>query len=187
MSDLWKTNGSFLFGMTDMFETFGIKLKDNSMPKDVLLPSIRARKKKIPLRHGAYDYGAKYYDERGIQIECVTNRVISREDSREIAYILSQKSEIRFWMESEKYYIGRIYDAPDLDQIRNIGVQFPLTFVCEPFAYRNTITEAFQNRVYTPNYEGTASTPTQIIITNTSQTATIRNITIIQTIKKESL
>ncbi len=187
MSDSWKENGSFLFGTVDMFETYGLKLTERSMPQDVLMPDLRSRKRTIPLRHGAYDYGAHYYDERAIQIECITKRIISREESREIAYILARKSEIRFWTEPEKYYIGRVYEAPNLDQLRNAGNRFQLTFICEPFAYRNTLTEAFVNRVYIPNYDGTAPTPTQIVITNTSQTVTIRNITIVQTIKKESL
>lgn len=187
MADLWKTNGSFLFGTTDMYEQFGIKLTEYSIPQDVLIPDLRARKRTNPLRHGAYDYGAKYYDERAIQIECVTKKMISREQSREIAYVLARKSEIRFWTEPEKYYIGRVYEAPTLEQLRNVGNRFQLIFICEPFAYRNSVTAAFQNRVYTPTYDGTAPTPTQIIITNTSATATIRNITIVQTNKKESL
>jgi len=187
MSDLWKENGSFLFGTCDMFETYGIKLTERSIPQDVLMPGLRARKQTIPMRHGAYDYGAHYYDERAIVIECVTKKMISRDQSREIAYMLARKSEIRFWTEPEKYYIGRVYEAPTLEQLRNVGNRFTLTFICEPFAYRNNVTAAFVNRVYSPNYDGTAPTPTQIIITNTSATTSIRNITIVQTIKKESL
>lgn len=187
MSDLWKENGSFRFGTVDMFETYGIKLTERSIPQDVLMPDLRSRKKEIPLRHGAYDYGAKYYDERAIKIECVTKKIISREESREIAYMLARKSEIRFWTEPEKYYIGRVYEAPTLEQLRNVGNRFQLIFICEPFAYRNSVTASFVNRVYSPNYNGTAPTPTQIVITNTSSTVSIRNITIVQTIKKESL
>lgn len=185
MADLWKTNGSFLFGTTDMFERFGIKMTEYSIPKDVLLPQLRARKQTIPQRHGAYDYGAKYYDERAIEIECITNRAISRDETREIAYILSKKSEIRFWTEPEKYYIGRVYDAPDLEQLRNVGNRFPLIFTCEPFAYRNTLTETFTNRRYIPSYAGTAPTPTYIVIENTG-TSNAVTIQITQSIRRES-
>ncbi len=162
MSDLWKENGSFLFGTTDMYAEYGIKLADNSIPQDVLLPALRSRKRTIPLRHGAYDYGAQYYDERAIQIECVTKRAISRDECREIAYALSKKAEIRFWTEPEKYYVGRVYEAPALDQLRNVGNRFQMTFICEPFAYGETITAAFDGMVYRSDYKGTAPTPTYI-------------------------
>lgn len=184
MSGNWQTNGSFLFGTVDMYTEYGIKLTENSIPQDVLIPGLRSRKQTIPLRHGAYDYGARYYDERKIQIECVTNRVISREDSRELAYILSKKSEFRFWTEPEKYYIGRVYDAPTLDQLRNVGNKFKLTFICEPFAYGQTVTESFTGATYTPTYKGTAPTPTYIVIENTGSSNAV-NLVITQTIKKE--
>lgn len=185
MVGTWENSGSFLFGNVDMFKTFGIKLTEGSMPKDVLLPDLRSRKQTIPLRHGAYDYGAKYYEERGIQIECVTNRVISRDDSRELAYVLSKKSEIRFWTEPGKYYIGRVYEAPSLEQLRNVGNRFPLIFVCEPFAYGATKTENFVDAQYTPSYHGTAPTPTYIVIENTGEANAV-NLVITQTIKKEN-
>ena len=186
MGDLWKTHGSFLFGTVDMYETYGIKMTATSIPKDVLLPSIRARKVTIPQRHGVYDYGAKFYNERAIQIDCITNRVITREESREIAFTLSQKTEIRFWTEPEKYYVGRIYDAPNLDQLRNVGNKFTLTFLCEPFAYGVSKTEFFVNRKYVPNYQGTAATSTYIIITNIAASGNASNIKLVQTDKEEN-
>ena len=184
MPDTWQTKGSFLFGTTDMFVTFGIKLADNSVPEDVLIPGLRSRKQTIPLQHGAYDYGAQYYDERQIRIECVTNRTITRADVREIAYILSKKSEIRLWNEPEKYYIGRVYNPPTLEQIRNVGNRFEIEFICDPFAYRNTFTEYFTNRRYSPAYQGTAATPTYIVIENTGS-GNITNIRITQTDRKD--
>ena len=186
MADTWETKGSFLFGNTDMFLTFGIKLAEDSFPTDVLIPKLRARKITIPQKHGAYDYGAQYYDERGIEIQCVTNRVISREDVREIAYILSKKSEIRFWNEPEKYYIGRVYEPPTLDQLRNVGNRFSLVFVCDPFAYGVTKTESFSNLSYTPSYSGTAETPTYIVIRNSAVSGNVTNIKISQTDKENS-
>ena len=185
MTGDWQENGSFLFGTIDMYKQYGIKLSETSVPNDVLLPGLRARKKRIPQRHGEYDYGAQYYDERAIQIECVTCRTITREDSREIAYVLSKKSEIRFWTEPEKYYIGRIYEAPDLEQLRNVGNRFQVVFICEPFAYRRTFTEPFVNRKYVPNYQGTAPTPVYIVIENVG-TANITNIQITQTDRKDT-
>ena len=186
MEKNYLTKSSFLFGNTDMYQQFGIQITDTGLPSDVLLPGLRSRKQTIPLRHGSYDYGAKYYNERGIQIECVTTKILSREDTREIAYILSKKSEIRFWAEPEKYYVGRVYEAPTLEQLRNIGNRFALVFICEPFAYRQTLTRFFTNNKYIPEYDGTASTPTYIVLTNTSATAQVKNIRITQTIKREA-
>lgn len=182
----WQTSSSFLFGTTDMYKTFGLSLTQDGLPTDVLMPGLRSRKQTIPLRHGAYDYGAQYYEERAIQIQCVTNQAVSRDDAREMAYILSKKSEIRFWNEPEKYYVGRVYEAPTLDQLRSVGNRFALTFICEPFAYRYTLTRFFTNNKYIPEYEGTAPTPTYIVIRNTSSTVSVRNIRIVQTIKKET-
>ena len=185
MTDTWQNKGSFLFGTVDMYLTFGIKLAENSFPVDVLIPELRSRKVTIPLRHGSYDYGAQYYNERGIQITCVTNRTVTRDEVREIAYILSKKSEIRFWNEPEKYYIGRVYEPPTLEQLRNVGNRFTMNFICEPFAYRNTFTEFFIDQRYIPNYQGTASTPTYIVIENIGS-GNISNIRITQTNRKDS-
>lgn len=181
MEKNWLTKSSFLFGQTDMFQRFGIMLE--SEPEDVLLPPLRARKVTIPERHGAYDFGAKYYDERGLKLKCVTVRTLARADVREISLMLSQKSEIRIWNEPEKYYVGRIYDSTSLEQLRNIANKFALTFVCEPFAYGETITAPFEELIYRSDYQGTASTPTYIQIVNNGSTAAT-NIRISQFDKK---
>ena len=184
MEKTWITKSSFLFGGVDMYQKFGLQITDDGLPNDVLMPYLRARKRTIPQRHGAYDYGAEYYNERTIPWQLVTTRVISRENSREIAYILSKKAEIRFWNEPDKYYIGRIYEAPNLEQIRRVGNRFPVVFVCEPFAYRSTITEQFIDRRYAPNYQGTAPTPTYIVIENVGE-QNIINIQITQMDRKD--
>ena len=184
MENDWQNKGSFQFGTTDMFAEYGIKLTENSIPEDVLLPELRSRKVTIPLRHGSYDYGAHYYDERAIRIECVTTRALTRADTREIAYALSKKAEIRFWTEPDKYYVGRVYEAPTLEQLRNVGSRFQMVFICEPFAYGMTLTEQFNRQTYTPDYIGTAPTPTYIVIRNTGTTSAA-NIKITQIDKKE--
>lgn len=181
----WQNKSSFLFGTTDMYQAFGIMIADDSMPKDVLKPQLRERKVTVPLRNGSYDYGAKYYDDRPFGLTCVTVRAGTRSDAREMAYILSKKAQLWLWNEPDKYYLGRIYTAPDLECLRIVGNRFTLNFMLEPFAYRNTITESFTNRRYTPNYEGTADTPTYIVITNTG-TRNAVNIQITQSIKKEN-
>lgn len=155
---------SFVFNGTDMYKRFGIQLVDE--PEDVIQPGLRSRKTVIPNRSGAYDFGARYYDERILTLNCVTTRVVDRAGMREISYLLSKKGTIRIWNEADKYYVGRLYDAIALEQLRRIGNRFELRFICEPFAYRETIQRNFQG-IYVPNYSGTASTPTRIEITNT--------------------
>lgn len=180
----WQTKSSFLFGNTDMYTRFGISLADDGMPQDVLIPELRPRKVTIPLRSGSYDFGAHYYNERPIALNCVTVKAGTRDDAREMAYILSKKSQIRFWNEPDKYYIGRIYTAPSLEILRKVGNRFSLNFIMEPFAYGDTITENFTNLRYVPNYKGTAPTPTYIVIENVGETAAT-NIQIMLTNKKE--
>lgn len=184
MSYTWQNKSSFLFGNTDMYQRFGIQIADDGMPSDVLKPQLRERKVTVPLRNGSYDYGAKYYDERPYGINCVTVKAGTRDDAREMAYILSKKSEIYLWNEPDKYYIGRIYQAPDLECLRKIGNRFTLNFVLEPFAYRNVIDDVFDGTHYVPDYKGTAPTPTYIVITNTGNSNAV-NIQLKQIITKE--
>lgn len=185
MSYTWQDKSSFLFGTTDMYTTFGIQIADDGMPNDVLKPQLRERKVTVPLRNGSYDYGAKYYNERPFTINCVTVKAGTRNDAREMAYVLSKKSQLRLWNEPDKYYVGRIYQAPDLECLRQVGNRFALNFILEPFAYRNTITESFTGRIYVPHYHGTADTPTYIVITNTGSGNAV-NIQITQSIKQEA-
>lgn len=184
MSMTYIDKSSFLFGTTDMYERFGIMIADDGMPGDVLKPALRERKVTVPLRNGSYDYGAHYYDERPYSLNCVTVRAGTRDDAREMAYILSKKSQLRLWNEPDKYYVGRVYQAPSLECLRIKGNRFTLNFVLEPFAYRNMVTENFTGVNYTPNYAGTAPTPTYIVIENTGETNAV-NISITQSIKKE--
>lgn len=184
MSYTWQDKSSFLFGITDMYTTFGIQIADDGMPNDVLKPQLRERKVTVPLRNGSYDYGAKYYNERPFTINCVTVKAGTRDDAREMAYTLSKKSQLRLWNEPDKYYVGRIYQAPDLECLRKVGNRFTLNFMLEPFAYRNTITQPFTNRIYIPEYEGTADTPTYIVIRNIG-TGNAVNLQITQSIKVE--
>lgn len=185
MTFSWQDKSSFLFGNIDMYQRFGISLTEDGLPKDVLMPSLRQRKITIPLRNGSYDFGAKYYEDRPISITCVTVKAGTRDDAREMAYILSRKNQIRFWNEPDKYYIGRIYDAPDLEVLRNVGNRFQLTFDLEPFAYGETKTEQFTNLRFAPAYKGTAPTPTYISIHNTGASDAV-NIQIMMTSKREN-
>lgn len=164
---------SFSFGDCDMLAEYGIYVRN----VDILQPQLRERKQIIPERSGAYDFGAKYYDERIIKFECVSVSSLTRGQLRELAYVLSRKNSISSWKEPDKYYIGRLYDPADINYAGNTGVKFTLTFVCEPFAYGNTVDDTFTDGVYAPEYAGTAETPTRIQIENNGS-ATVTGVTL---------
>lgn len=172
-----------------MYQQFGIMILDTGMPKDSFIPAIRARKVSIPQRHGEYDFGAKYYDERILTLDCVTAKRYSnsgfRYFAREVAYALSKKSEIRLWNEPDVYYVGRIYDEIELTQLRDVGNEFTITFICEPFAYGKTVYQSFTGNRFVPDYKGTAPSPTIIEIVNTGSLPA-RNIRLFQINRKEN-
>ncbi len=182
-------HGSFKFGGVDMYQQYGIMILDTGMPKDSFIPAIRPRKVNIPQRHGEYDFGAKYYEERTLTLDCITAKQMSgytfRTFIREVTYALSKKSEIRLWNEPDKYYVGRIYDEIELNQLRDVGNTFTLTFLCEPFAYGESIYEAFDGNKFVPNYRGTAPTPAYITIVNNGSVP-IKNIRISQINRKDA-
>lgn len=183
-------HGSFKFGSTDMYDTFGIMLLDSGMPGDLFIPSIRERKATIPQRHGDYDFGAKYYDERELELNCITANPVDKSQLRnyirEVTYVLSKKSEIRLWNEPDKYYVGRLYNEASLTQLRDTANAFTLVFTCEPFAYGQTATYTFTNRQFTPVYHGTIGTPTYIVIRNSAESGNVTNIKITQIDKQEN-
>ena len=159
---------SFEFGKTDMFTAFGIRIRKKHL---LLKAPLRERKMIIPGRSGAYDFGGNLYDEQQLFIECDTIRELSAADRRELAYLLSFKNKIRFWDEPDKYYVGRIFEPAEIEKVGGIGTYFPLTFTCEPFAYGKTENLFFTNGTLSPEYKGTAETPTRIEIVNTGSSS----------------
>lgn len=147
-----------------MYAEYGIKV----IAYDVLSPPLRPRKVVVPSRDGAYDFKAKYYDERVLQMDCDTVRGLTRAQVRELSYVLSKKNVIRMWDEPDMYYLGRVYDAASIIPIGAIGHEFTLNFVCDPFAYSNaasvlTISGGNPTKL---SYAGTAQTPARITIVN---------------------
>ena len=57
-------SGSFRFGEHDLYREFGLRLVE--VIGDALQPQLRERKRTIPSRSGAYDFGARFYDERTV-------------------------------------------------------------------------------------------------------------------------
>jgi phage-related protein len=155
---------SFTFGGVDMLAEFGIRIETS---RDVLTPQLRARKVEVPGRDGAFDYGAKFYDERIVGFDCVSISNLTRAQMYDLAYVLSSKAKIVTYKDPTKYYIGRLYDSAVIEYIGRVGSKYPLDFICDPFAYGDQVTEVFDN-AKPVTYAGTARTPTLITITNTN-------------------
>ena len=157
MKNSWTFNG------IDMRAEFGLILEEPF--DDRLQPTLRERKLVVPHRNGAYDYGARWYDERPVGVKCASSQLLTRDDVRRLAKVLSEKGELRSWYEPDKYYVGRIYEGAVIERIVGRAKRFELPFVCEPFAYGEQVTEQFTNQAALA-YAGSAETPTHIIITN---------------------
>lgn len=155
---------SFLFAGVDMLETYGVRC----VAYDVLLPKARARKVTLPMRDGAYDFGAQYYEERQVKLDCDSLMGLSRRQLREAAHLLSKKAPLVLWDEPDKYYVGQLENSAALSYLGRLGHAFTLTFVCDPFAYGRTVQEAIGGRM---TYGGTARTPTRIEIYNAGSAA----------------
>lgn len=157
------TPDSFSFGKYNSLDDWGVRV----ITYDVLLPPKRERKVQIPRRSGRYNYGDNVWDERTIRITCTLERKISRAQVREIAYALSQESNLVLWEEPDKYYIGEIYDSAEiLDYFDECMRDFELTFICRPFAYSAAKTVPISSGNVTTEYQGTADAPCTIILRN---------------------
>lgn len=172
---------SFTFGGVDMREKFGVWM----VAYDTFLPPLRSHKTIVPGRSGAYDFGSEEYDERTVRLQCDTRTGISRGRMREIAYMLSKKNELRLWTEPDKFYVGRIYDPPELEDLGQIVYKFSLTFLCEPFAYTEPRVVTPPAALWNAEYAGTAKTPTRIEIVNTGETTAV-GIKLTATERRES-
>lgn len=165
---------SFQFGSYNSLTDWGIRV----VKYDTLMPPKRPRKRGIPLRHGQYDYGARNYEERTVRIVCTLERKISRAELREIAYHLSRKAQLRLWDEPDKYYIGEIYDAAEIEDYFDEAMrEFTLTLLCEPFAYTDAKTVVIADGENAAGYNGTVARGCVIEIRNPND-FDVSNITI---------
>jgi len=165
---------SFRFGRYNSVDDWGIMVTAT----DVLLPPKRKRKITIPGRSGAYDFGARNWEERTIRISCMLTRQMSKAQFREVIYALSKKERLRLWNEPDKYYVAELYESPEVkDFYMEAAREFELAFTAEPFAYGPTITEPVASGRNVLDYHGTAETPCVIALKNVSG-SDVANITI---------
>ena len=162
---------SFTMNGIDLREEYGLLVESVDRP---IMAQLRARKTTIPFRSGSIDFGAKYRNEMRITDKCGC-RALSRDDIRELAYILSQKGQIVFWDDPDCYYIGRIYDEQDLQMVSTLN-KLTINFTCDPCTYGKEVILNFQDHK-DHSYKGTEETPCQIRITNNNDYP-VKNITI---------
>ncbi len=149
-----------------------------------LFPSRRWQKLNIPSRSGAYyDTNNKAYDERVISLKCIfvtKDYKEVRKNSREIAKWLAGSGRLYFSDEPDKYYEARVEGGISIEDMLATG-EFTVNFICEPFAYREQTIMNIATGINPVKYNGTAETPTLIIIKNNNSFA-VTNIQL--TLKK---
>jgi len=161
---------------------------------DFVMPPKRQRKQFVPVRDGAYDYGAEFFDERFLRMRCiwVSSMIggMTRTDIREISYWLSQKGQLYLDVERDKWYIAELYDPSELIMHYNnraTGMttdgEFELNFICEPFAYKDVGEKMVQSGRNEIDYKGTARTPCTIVLKNNNNFA-VNNVQIAVTKRK---
>lgn len=166
---------SFQFGKYNSLADLGIVCEVH----DTLMPPKIERKIQIPGRSGMYDFGADTFEERTIECECKLINPISKAELREVAYKLANgKNRLIFWDEPDKYYIAELYDPTEITNIADrLWLEFTLTFICEPFAYREITDMQLNFGDNKIEYGGTVKTPTSIFIRNEND-FDVSNITI---------
>ena len=169
------TDDSFTYNGIDMYEQFNIRI----VKYDLLMPELRPRKVSIPLRSGAYDYGANYHEERPLRLSVAVDGELSVDRFDNLKYILSRKGRIIMWDLQDRYFYGQLYDPVEvIDYFQHCRREFEIVFICEPYAYAlEPTTLTSDQRTMPINYEGTRETPTLITIRNLGTTA-MQGITI---------
>ena len=165
---------SFNFRNRNSLEEFGIKV----IAADPFSAAKRPRDEIIPFRDGMYNHGREFYNQKVVKLECVLEKTMTKAEMREVIFWLSERGMLFLWDEPDKYYLGRLLASVDVDVFpAHSGRVFILPMVCQPFAFSTLIQEPLHKGINMINYEGTAETPTLIIIRNTSDIP-IKNITL---------
>lgn len=156
-----------------------------------LLPKRRISEFVIPRRSGTYEVETNEYEKREISgiigIMNLNSFEELRKKARDIAFWLSGGGKLIFDDEPDKYYQARLIDQVDIAQLMmQPKATARIDFSCQPFAMSVEKTRKPLNigRNRDLNYQGTAETPTRIILRNTG-TQPITNIKIKQIRKGE--
>lgn len=155
---------------------FGLYFSSNDR---TVLPPNRRESQIIPNRHGDLVNRTKTYDIRNIVLNVFTpnkNLNLLRNKIRDIADWLNEDGILTFDDEPDKSYTARVDDLISLQQLLSFG-WFTITFVCQPFAFREVKSEDIKTGNNSIKYTGTAPAPCLITLTNNTSTP-INNIII---------
>ena len=157
---------TFTFSGINSLAAFGIKV----IAYDVFSPAKRDRRVTIPFRHGSYQYGEKWHEDRFIRLDCCTEgRQLTKADMRAVAGWLSARGPLILWDEPEKHYMAELLDAPDIRVLPKYAKQqFTLNMRCDPFAIRGPFSLLLASGLNSVSYSGTVSAPTLITLKNVS-------------------
>ena len=153
---------------------------------DFFNPPKRENRKEIDFRHGSYVYDHEIYSDRHLQLNCFWLKQKTRKEIREITLWLSRRGQLVLDIDSGVHYIASLYESTDLEAIwqrgqilNNVALygRFALKFRCFPFAISPQTTIPLSHGANDIDYQGTAGTPTNIIIRNTGTTP-IHGVTI---------
>jgi phage-related protein len=165
---------SFTFGNINSFERFGIKV----IAHDVFSAEKRPRNVQIPFRHGRFDFGEKFFDQKIVRLDCELTTPLTKHEMREVIFWMSRRSSLWLWDEPDKHYIGELIETVDVNVFpKEVSRQFELPLICEPFAFSSQERIPLQRDINLIDYEGTAETPTLIVIRNPNDHA-ITNLTL---------
>lgn len=126
------TNLGFTYNGKHSFE-YGLYIRTRNIP---LLPQKKVSEETVINKHGSYKFEDGYSDKI-IDVECILINGTLQErrlKAREIAVWLSQKGNLIFDHEPDKYYVVEYVNEINPEFLERHNV-FTITFVCEPFAY----------------------------------------------------
>lgn len=169
---------SFRFRGKDSYTDFNIILQKKTRP---LIPQKNDVRTEVYGKDGSINIsGEKTYKDILISCECTcmtTSFSEKRILARRIAEWLSESGELEFSDELGLYYSCEVINQLDFEDIASAG-HFVIEFLCAPFAYKAPAIMLIKSGENPINYEGTARTPTLIILRNETQN-TARTIKLI--------
>lgn len=156
-------------------QDFGIIMRSKNRP---ILPAVRQQYEEIQGKHGSIDFSDDTLDDKIIEVDCTfIERSIPdlRNKARQIAAWLYGKGELVFDDEPDLYYVGRLVNQIDLEQMVCLG-RFTLQFRCHPLAqavefvadiYLDSDITLYRNlRLDGDYYSFTVTSPTTVEVNN---------------------
>lgn len=123
------------------FKFNGIKSSDKNIVlkeyKPIFLPALNIEYEQVPGRHGSIEFNDNTRQDIVIEADIAIlgdSKTEVMANARAVEHWLSQKGQLSFWDEPQRFYIGRIVNQIPLERTAVWG-NVTLLFRCEPFAY----------------------------------------------------